>query len=116
MSKRLSFVVLALALLAPGCRSVAGPDGRSISGIVRYEDGRAAPGARVWADDAGPAYSNSLGQYTIAVSSKAATITVRAQEAPQGGVTAGSYTGRIEVTGFGKMTGRDIVLDTFQPI
>jgi hypothetical protein len=116
MSRHVGYAVLALALLAPGCKSIAGPENRSISGLVRYTDGRVAVGAMVQADGAVPTYSDALGRYTIAVTSRALTVTVSASEAPSGGPTVGSLTGRIQVVTLGKVTGRDIVLDFFQPI
>lgn len=115
MPRRLGYAVLALALLA-GCKSVAGPDARSISGHVRYTDGSVAAGAMVQADGAAPTYSDALGRYTVVVTSRALTVTVSASEPPSGGPTVGSLTGRIQVVNLGKVTGRDIVLDFFQPI
>ena len=106
----------ALALLAPGCKSVAGPKARSISGYVRYTDGSVAAGARVQADGAVPTYSDALGRYTIVDTGRSMTVTVFAMEAPRGDVIVGSLTGRIKVASLGKVTGRDIVLDYFQPI
>lgn len=75
-----------------------------------------AAGAKVWTAGASPTYASVLGQYTIVVTSKTASITVFAAEAPRGDVIVGSLTGRIKVASLGKVTGRDIVLDYFQPI